>query len=280
MSRRKKRAQKDSGAIWGVLLGLAGLLLLGGLGASFYYVNKKHIEIDPETNCPVTGPSAIHVIMIDRSDPISPQQVQRIKQEFKTYELHSIVFERYDLYVLEGDTKSVMKPVVSLCNPGDGSEVNELIANRELNKRRFEENFVNRLDSAIDGLMVSNSFSTSPIIESIKAAAITSFGEDDSKNIPRKLTIVSDMVQNTKSNSHYRGEDNFINLYKSSSWPVIQPNLRDAKVKILYIYRPEAKRKNSEGQQVQIQTRIHQIFWENLIKASHGDLAERGLEKI
>jgi len=274
MSKRKKRRTDSNSTMPGIILGFVGLVGLVGLVVFFVYVKKEQVEKDATTNCPITGPAAVHVIMIDRSDAISAQQAQRVKQEFKEYLLHSQKYERFDLYVLEGDEKSVLEPMASLCNPGNSDQANELTENKYLIDRRFEEIFTKQLDKKLDELLVPNSYKNSPLIESIRAAAISSFGIDLNKNIPRKITIVSDFIQHSKYISHYKGETNFEQFYKTPSWPLIQPNLRNAQVRILYIYRPSAVRKNSDGKETQIQNMAHLSFWEKLFLYSFGDLGD------
>ncbi len=123
------------------------------------------------------------------------------------------------------------------------------------------------LDKTIDELLQNATRNTSPIIESIKAAAITSFGPYETRNIPFRLTIASDMVQNTRDYSNLRTEPNFSALERSAAWRTLRPNLFDAQVDILYLLRPNALRGG-----VLIQNRGHQLFWEQLIRASNGRL--------
>jgi len=60
------------------LLGLVGMVLIAALGGGYWFMNATKQALDAETNCPKSGPSGIHVILFDRSDPISEQQAQRI----------------------------------------------------------------------------------------------------------------------------------------------------------------------------------------------------------
>ena len=46
----------------------------------------------------------------------------------------------------------------------------------------------------------------SPIIESLRAAAISSFGPVEAGQIPLRLTMISDMVQNTPLANQFQAE--------------------------------------------------------------------------
>jgi hypothetical protein len=154
-----------------------------------------------------------------------------------------------------------------VCAPGRPEDANELIENPEMIRRRYEEKFSLVLDGVVDSLLRATTLPSSPIIESMRGAAITSFGPVDSSKIPLRLTLVSDMVQHSRLNSHFRCETNFAQLSKNNTWPSLQPPLKRAQVDILYLLRPGA----SCGGKA-IQNRGHQAFWEDLIRASGGTL--------
>jgi hypothetical protein len=260
--RRERRDGKDK--IIGVILTLVGLALLVGLGGGVYWLRKSK-EPQDANNCPKSGARAIQVIMIDRSDPISPQQAQGVRQFVQRAKNEAAFATRFDVYTFEGDTKNEMRPIIQVCAPGRGEEANEWIENPERMRRRYEE-FSVVLDQTIDGLLRENTQANSPIIESLRGAAITSFGPV-SGNLPLRLILVSDMVQHTSLASHFKSEPNFDQLSKTSGWPSLRPTLKGAGVDILYLLRPSAKRGPTP-----IQNRGHQLFWEQLIRAGGGEV--------
>jgi hypothetical protein len=209
----------------------------------------------------------MHVIMIDRSDPITGQQAQGIRQQVDKIKNEAGFGTQFDVYTFEGDTKNEMQPILRICAPGRPQDANELIENPEFVRRRYQERFSNVLDEEITALLKVSTLPNSPIIESLRAATITSFGPFPAGKIPFHITMVSDMVQNTSLVSHFRSEPNFTQLSKSSVWSSLQPNLKNAEVDILYLLRSEAKRGSA-----MIQNRGHQLFWEQLIRASGGQL--------
>jgi hypothetical protein len=119
----------------------------------------------------------------------------------------------------------------------------------------------------MDQLLQTSTQGTSPIIESIRGAAITSFGAYERGELSLRITMISDMVQNSTLNNHFKLEPNFQQLSRTSAWSSLQPHLKGAEADILYLIRPSARRGNAL-----IQTRGHQQFWEELISASGGRL--------
>jgi hypothetical protein len=252
----------------GLLLALLGLLLISAFGAGYWWVKQTRPTLDSETNCPTTGPTGIHVILFDRSDPISDQQAQRIRQAINRYKQDAPFGLRFDIYTFQGDTTHVLQPKLKICALGKPGDANPWIENPELVRKRYETKFAANLDQTVAELLRASKENSSPIIESLRAASITSFGAVDAGQIPLRLTMISDMVQHTALNSQFLAEPNFQALSHSTAWPSMQPQLKGAEVNILYLLRPTAIRKG-----VPIQSRGHEAFWEQLISASGGHVS-------
>jgi hypothetical protein len=253
----------------GIVLTIFGIAFLIALGGGAWWLRRQIPRIDEQTNCPSSGPSAVHMIMFDRSDPISGQQAQQIKQAIDGYKTVAPFGYRFDIYTFESDSGSVLKPVLEICSPGNPDDANPLIKNPQQLRKQYEEKFAAVLDRTVDDLLRVHTLPSSPIIESLRAAAITSFGGLSSQPIPLRVMMISDMVQHTSAVSHFKTEPDFGRLSKSPVWPTLRPALKGAEVNIFYLLRPSATRGGA-----QIQTRGHQAFWEQLIKASDGEVAE------
>jgi hypothetical protein len=259
---RRRRQRRDWDKARGLLLAAIGLLLIAGLGGAWYWATSKKVALDVATNCPVSGPTAIHAIVIDRSDPITPLQGQQVRQIVDRYVKAAKIGERFDLFVANSDAVNVLTPVASVCSPGRRDQANELYQNPDMIQRQFEEKFVNVLRSNLDRLLSASTSDSSPILESIRAVAVASFGNVDAGSIPLELTIVSDFVQHSPANSHFRGETSFDELARKAAWRPLQVNLKGAKVHMLYLAR-DVKR---NGQP--IQNSLHQLFWEKVFRAN------------
>lgn len=262
MARNRRRGQ-GADRLKGVMFAFVGIALIIALAGGGYWLSQKRVKLDAATGCPVSGPAAIHAILIDRSDPISPQQAQQIRLVIDGYVARAKIGERFDLYVASGDAVNVLAPVASVCSPGRGDQANELYENPQMIQRQFEEKFVGVLKESLTRLLATATADTSPILESVRAAAISSFGSVEPSQIPLQMTIVSDLVQHSTGNSHFRGETSFDDLSKRPVWRSLQANLKGATVNVLYLLRPVATR---SGQP--IQNRGHQLFWEKALGGS------------
>jgi len=261
-SRKKRDKRVDVGT--GILLAVVGVVMLGLLVGALWWVKKTKVTLDEATNCPQAGPHAVHVIIVDRTDPITQLQAERIRQKIREMREAAPFGKRFDIYTVEGDANHVLAPILIICSPNRPEDANIWIENPEIIRRRYEERFVSVFDKTIDDLLRISTRDTSPIIESMKASTISSFGPFEQRKLPFRLTMVSDMIQGTPAYSHYRTEPNFTQLSRSPVWRSLQPNLFGAEVNILYLLRDQKR-----GSQL-IQGRTHQEFWGQLISASNG----------
>jgi hypothetical protein len=200
---------------------------------------------------------------------VESQQGQHIRQVVQRLKADAAFGTRFDVYTFEGDGTNELPPVLSVCAPGRPQDANELIENPERVRKRYEESFAIVLDKVINELLRASTRPNSPIVESLRAAAQTSFGPFDPGQIPLRATLVSDMVQHTADLSHFKAEANFKQLSSANKWAGLRPQLKGADVYVLYLLRPTAVRAGTP-----IQNRGHQAFWEQLIEASGGRLME------
>lgn len=258
---RKKRNDHD--ALVGGSLAALGVLLLAGLAGLAWWFGQSP-QRSAATNCPAAGPAAIHVIMIDRSDPITPSQVQRIQQHLQRVKQEAPEDTRLDVYSFEGSLSDVLEPAISICAPRKPEDADPWIEG-PIKVRALYQRFSKRLEDELNAMLTAHTQPTSPIIESLRGAAQTSFGSIVSRQLPLKVTLISDLVQNTKNVSHLRTAPDFGALERSNLWSSLRPDLKGADVDVLYLLRPSAVRAGQPVQNVG-----HQQFWEALLRASGG----------
>jgi uncharacterized membrane protein len=270
MARRSQRRRSEfRDRSFGAILILLGVLLIGLLAGGAWWIRRSTPAVDAETNCPANGPKVVNVLIFDRSDPISGQQAQRVRFAVNELKRAANFGYRFDVYTFEGDTKMALEPVLKICSPGRPEEANELIQNPDLVRRIYEERFSSALDKTIESLLKASSRDNSPIIESLRAATLTSFGPVTEGQAKLHVLLVSDMVQHSAQYSQFKSDSNFQQLARTGGWAALRPNLKGADVEILYLLRPSAKRANAP-----IQSRGHQVFWEQLVQDGNGILTK------
>jgi hypothetical protein len=228
------------------------LLLLGGLGAALWWTRSSKVEIDAASLCPASGPAAIHAMLVDRSEPISPLQQTRIRQQLERVVSEAPVGGRVSLYLAESDGIEALPPLVSLCNPG--KDANPIYQNQRRMRERYERDFLARIEGVRERLLLPNPRQTSPIMESLKAVCIDAFGRA-APGTPLRLTIISDMIQHSPFANHYRDRD-FEALLRSPRLAPLLADCKQSEVEIIYLLRPTQRGYPA------VQTRAHQRFWD------------------
>ena len=252
-----RRGSRSTVGPW--LVVAASLAVVALMVGGYATVKKSQIQLDAVTMCPISGPTAVHAVLLDRSDPITPLQAQKLRQVLDKAVGDAALGERIDLYVLAGDGTQALSPSISLCRPR--SEGNALYENNAKMAAAYRDRFRKPLADALAAMMEPASTKTSPIMESVKAVCVAAYGGLP-KDAPAALTIASDMIQYSPLLDHYRNKD-FDDFALTPGFHEVLANCHRANVDVLYLIRPR---------DVRVQDRRHQLFWEKFFDRENSTL--------
>lgn len=262
---RRRRSQKgDLGlaAVGGVALFLLAAIALATFGW-YYFSTPTKLVLNARDNCPTVGPNGISIVLVDTSDDLPPatkNEVQKI--------LDDLVSSTPQYYLLEIRVLDVplnrSSILFSRCNPGDGTGLNKWTDNERLAKSRWLETFRKPAEEAIRKSVTSAKAASSPIMAAIQDLAIDQFSSEHARKIPKKLMVISDMIEHTRDYSQYpRGGDLSYQRFKQSpAYLKYRTNLYGAKITIDYVTRPT----------VMPDTNRHAEFWSTWVKDNSGAL--------
>ena len=245
--RQARRARRE------VLLGasafVAAIAIAGG--AAWAYFSRPSDELDAQL-CPAGGPKGHYVLLVDKTDPLTFTQ----KEAFQV-RLRELVQHRtpkgylLSVFVLGESFRDNARPLVELCNPGDGSDRSALTANLARLKHRFDDGFIAPLMAEADALQAATPSKTSPIFEMLQLVGINAFQSHGVKG-ERRLVVMSDMLQNTTQFSMYRGAVDFQAFARSDYGRKVQAQLPGVEVELDVLMNTP-----------QLQTRRQLKFWED-----------------
>lgn len=237
--------------IVGVAVTLVFLVIVGT--ALFVKGQRGIIRTDSTTLCPMDRPpSEVIVLLLDMSDEFSEPQKLKILNEFERLKTNIARFGLIEAYAVDRLDQRVTKPVIHLCNPGTGSDLNQLYQNPDLAHRKWHA-FVKQLDSELERLMIAPESQTSAIFEAVQATALRTFNRPEYEGVPRRLVIVSDLLQNVPGKlSHYDGIQTFKEFKLTTYYSEIRADLGGVTVTLLYLVRPRTPQKWPD----------HYRFWE------------------
>lgn len=245
--RRRSRPQAHIVAL-GIALFVAIAVLTVGLWPQRDY--------DEKTLCPKDGDYPRTAVLIDATDALNASQVKTIREEVTALRDRLALHEWVGIFVLNEDNLVLPAPEVALCYPGDESTANPLYENPRQIRRRFEREFRDPIEAAVQRLADLPSRPTSPILEMIRAVALDR-NFDSTKG--RRLLVVSDLLQNVPEYSHYRAEPDFEQWRQTPyAREFLLLSLLDVQIDVLYLRRTETRPR---------QTRGHVKFWEEYFHA-------------
>ncbi|MDR2689662.1 MAG: hypothetical protein LBB76_07895 [Azoarcus sp.] len=235
--------------IWGSVLFLAVAALAA---AAFWYQFKLTPAIDAGSLCPASGPSGHIVLLVDKTDPLNFTQreaFQVLLEEIITRKTHA--GELLSVFVLGEDYTASAKPLIELCNPGDGSDKSELTANVKRLRRQFEDKFRTPMLALADELQSQQPARSSPVLEMIQFVSINGFRRRDVHG-PHRLILISDMLHNTANLSMYRSGYEHPAYLATDYGRKTTVDLNGVEVELHYILNNPS-----------LQTRRHLKFWED-----------------
>lgn len=189
-----------------------GTLTVLGLGGVLIWMA---VEVNPVLGpdlCPspdrVVGTT---IMLVDATDPWSEIRKVAVAREVTQITETIPRFTRVSLHVVspQSTAQGPPGPVANLCNPGTPAQVREdarrrgfpvwLISNRARARARFDSAFAGVIDSLVAQAARAQPQDRSPIIETLRFAALSSSSDDSTS-----IIMISDMYQNSGLCSFYR----------------------------------------------------------------------------
>ena len=229
----------------------------------FFYLDSKNVEYDKKTLCPVNGPSAYTAILLDRTDSISSVQSIFIRKYINKYKENLKIAEKLSIFSINNVDKDIY-PLLSICNPDDGSKSNPLYENPKKLKKKWEEKFSDKVDKVLTDAISPGKKEHSPIMEMIQAVLVSAYPLSSEKQ-PKKLLVISDMLHHTKEYSHYTDSMDYSHFRSSPYYKRVLTNLQDVEITILYVGRSNVS---------EIQDNRHIDFWIQYITKMGGTVAQ------
>ena len=232
--RRRGDWQKTGGI---VLIAVVVVIFMFG----FYWLYKARqsfVPLHPETFCPQDGsPHAVTAVLIDTTDPLNP--VQRTSLMHEVEELIADI-QRYgalQLYAVEPMEEYPPKPVFLKCNPGRVEEISGWVENPRIVERQWRTGFRKPLEEVLDQMFCSSGSADSPILESIQWVTVNALSGPNLSQIPRRLVVISDLLQHTNGLSFYKGVVKFATFAKTRKYQRIHASLEGVSVDLLRMRR-------------------------------------------
>jgi len=220
--------------------------------------SSASVKTDASTLCPVDRPpAAVVVLLLDVSDEYTEAQRLALGNQVERLRASIPRLGLLEVYTVNRLGRSLSEPVLHICNPGDGATLNRLYQNPEFARKRWMA-FARELESVVEREASGGGLEYSPIFEAIQATALRTYGSAKYDHTPKRLVLVSDLMQNTPGGLNmYDGLPSFEDFANSPYYDQVRASLSDVVVTIQYLVRPS----------VSVQGRAHVGFWESYFSA-------------
>jgi hypothetical protein len=187
-----------------ITIGVASTIVAAVIGAVVYSQFNQADPLDKQTMCPAKGPMAHTILLVDKSDPMTFTQ----RKDFDVL-FEEVITKKVpkggllSIYALTEDFTQTAEPIIELCNPGDGSDVDATTGNPAKAVKLYKEKYVKPILSRAHELVTDKPGKYSPIFEMLQFVSITGFRKHGVTG-DQQLIVISDMLHNTPQFSMYR----------------------------------------------------------------------------
>jgi hypothetical protein len=136
---------------------------------------------------------------------MSAAQSSQLRQYLEGEFTDAIVGTQFTMGVVS-ETASDWGATDPLCKPASEKDVSSFNQNVGLVKTRYQERFLAPLLANLERMISASGANTSPIMESLQTLVADTPGFLTFKG-PRRLILVSDLLQHSEAMSFYRGDD-------------------------------------------------------------------------
>lgn len=210
---------------------LSSSLIIIIIIASYFIIKLKldKRDIDKVTLCDKNFSYGKHIILVDITDKYNFMQINDIKLNLENIIKKLEKGKQVKVYFLNDNVTEKDLPVINICNPGTGSDSSYIYSNPKLIEKQWNEKFYKPLSNTMNVLENDQTYSYSPIIEMIQWINIVEF--KNSNENENKLTIISDMIQNSKEYSFFKNKIN--NFEETSFFNKYRTNMKNFEVQIM-----------------------------------------------
>ena len=126
-----------------------------------------------------------------------------------------------------------------MCNPGRGEDISQWTGNPHMVEERWKAMFSGPLQHLFESVLGGGTAAKSPIMEDIQSVTVTRLGTREliDKKIPRKLIVVSDLLQFANGYSQYQPLESFARFKATPYYQGVRADMSGIDVEFWYVRR-------------------------------------------
>jgi len=230
-----KRGKKESGNLLAIIIISVVVALIGLIVYTYIAVSSEIIPRDKETLCRIDGKYNKHIILLDVTGSYSLIQHKTIRQAIENTVEDLAVDEQLQLHFITSSVSDVVQPLMKVCNPGQGEDVDALFGNANMIKKKWEDKLFGPLNDILTEFDSANTVAPkSPIFETIQMINNQSI-KGSEEGTKTRFTIISDFIQHSDDYSFFK--NNVKNFWKSNYQHKVYTELKNVDMELLFVRR-------------------------------------------
>jgi len=230
-----KRGKKDTGNLAGILIISVVAVLFIAIIYTFVSVSSEQIERNKDNLCRVDGNYNKHVVVLDITGRYSLIQHKTIRKAIENIVEDLTLDEQLQLYFITDSVVAGVKPLMEVCNPGKGENVDGLTGNKKMVIKKWEDKLYKPLNKILTDFDANPTIAAkSPIFETIQMINNLSL-KNTKEGTKTRFTIMSDFIQHSDDYSFFRNK--IENFWKSNYRQKIYTKFDNVNVDLMFIRR-------------------------------------------
>lgn len=217
---------------------IAAICVIAVLLMAFLWSEKERqiSEVDPNTLCPVsTGPIGMIAILVDVTDPLTLTQYSKL-QAWLAKSINDAPRGTQFTLGIVSDNSEKWGTKTALCKPQDAGSADGFTQNAKLIGSRYKSDFLDPLEAQLANMVRASGAKQSPIMESLQTLIAQTPGFVTFSG-PRRIILISDLLQHSSVLSFYRGDD-WESFSSSAAFQRMGHSLLEAEIEIYQVPRP------------------------------------------
>ena len=132
-----KRGKKSTGNLAGILIISVVVILVASIIYSFVFVSSNQVKRNKDNLCRVDGQYNKHVVVLDITGKYSLLQHKTIRSSIENIVKNLELEEQLQFYFITDNVATVVKPLMEVCNPGKGENINGLVGNKKVSNSKM-----------------------------------------------------------------------------------------------------------------------------------------------
>lgn len=239
MARRRTRAAKAANRKKYIsVIAVAAMLGIIVAGGAWYVSERSAMDALDENLCP-PEPAEYVAVVVDVTDPLTLAQRQDLRNKLDALTETIPLGGRLAFFRVAPAQDKLLEPLLEVCNPGSVTDFSEMSRDLKQVQEKFERGFEQPILDTYEKIFTASGSEQSPILSSMQSVNLTELQTGQALQKPRRLILISDLLENTSDLSFYGRLPTAEEVLESAGFTSRRTDLRGVEVELWMLQRSD-----------------------------------------